>query len=116
MTNYELLIALSEDLSEEAQKSFLKDLNSTIEKNSGEVTSSDSWGKKTLAFPVSSNKNAFYYLLTFKAGPTMPKVISDQFRINDKVLRFLITIKSTSKKPLVKMKKKTEVKEPAFIR
>ncbi len=116
MTNYELLIALSEELSEEAQKKLIKDLEGTIEKNAGEVGSSDSWGKKALAFPISGNKNAFYHLITFKAGPTLPKMISDQFRINDSVLRFLITIKHVSKKPVVKMKKKTEVKEPAFIR
>lgn len=116
MNNYELIFAISDDQSEDEQKKILKSLTDTIEKNAGEVNQSDSLGKKTLAYEIAGKKAAFYWLVTFKSGPDLPKIISDQFRLSDQILRSMVTVKETVKKSKVKMKKKTVSKEPAFIR
>lgn len=111
MTDYELLLAIAEDQSEEEQKKILTGLTSIIEKAKGEVAQTDSWGKKALAFPIGKNKNAYYSLLNLKGNENLPKAVTDSLRIEDKVLRFLISRKVVVKKAKKKDTRKT--KKPA---
>lgn len=108
MTEYELLLAIAEDQSEEEQKKILKALTDVIEKAKGEVGQTDSWGKKTLAYPIGKNKNAYYSLLNLKGSENLPKAVNDNLRIEDKVIRFLLTKKEVIKKAPRKDKRKTK--------
>ncbi len=108
MTDYELLLAIAEDQSEEAQKKILSGLTSVVEKAKGEVAQTDSWGKKTLAFPIGKNKSAFYSLLNLKGSENLPKAVNDSLRIEDKVIRFLLTKKEIIKKARKKDTRKTK--------
>lgn len=112
MTDYELLVAIAEDQSDEAQKKILNDVTSLVEKAKGEVAETENWGKKALAFSIGKNKNAFYSLLTLKGSGNLPKVVTDGLRIEDKVLRFLVTkkeiVKKAKKKDSRKVKKAVE--------
>ncbi len=112
MTDYELLLAIAEDQSEEEQKKILNGLTTIVEKAKGEVAQTDSWGKKALAFPIGKNKSAFYSLLSLKGSENLPKAVNDNLRIEDKVIRFLITkkeiIKKARKKDTRKAKKSVE--------
>ncbi len=112
MTEYELLLAIAEDQSEEEQKKILKALTEAIEKAKGEVGQTDSWGKKTLAFPIGKNKNAFYWLYNLKGEAKLPKAVSDNLRLEDKVIRFLLSkkeiVKKAPKKDTRKAKKPVE--------
>lgn len=105
MTDYELLLAVSEKEPEENQKKLVKEIESQIEKHKGSLSSTDNWGKRALAFSIDGQKNAFYWLANFHSGPEGPKVIADTLRINDKVLRFLITKKEAKK---IKTREKTK--------
>ncbi len=111
MTNYELLLAIAEDQSEEEQKKILSALTQAVEKAKGEVAQTDSWGKKTLAFPVEKNTSAFFWLLNVAGQSNLPKVITDGLRIEDKVLRFIVEKKVLSKKPKKAPKKKVVTTE-----
>lgn len=111
MTDYELLLAIAEDQSEEEQKKILAGLTSVVEKAKGEVSQTDSWGKKALAFPIGKNKNAYYSLLNLKGSENLPKAINDSLRIEDKVIRYLISRKKIVKKAKKKDTRKT--KKPA---
>jgi small subunit ribosomal protein S6 len=102
--NYELLLALSEDTTEADQKGLIKSLEDIIGKAKGEISQTESWGKRSLAFSIKKNKNAFYYLVDFTGEGSLPKVLSDSLRIEDKVLRFII---AERQKP-VKAKKKAK--------
>ena len=107
MSDYELLLAVSEKESEENQKNLIKEIEDQIEKSKGDIKSTDSWGKKALSFSINGQKNAFYWLISFQVGPTGPKLVSDNLRLDDKILRFLIT-----KKEVRKVKAKVK-KQPA---
>lgn len=106
MVNYEVLIAFSEKLTEEAQKKTIKELESLVEKAKGNITQTDNWGKKALAFPVKKDTNAHFWLLNVAGESNLPKAINDSLRIEDSVLRFIIEKKVLSKKPKRAPKKK----------
>ncbi len=112
MTEYELLLAIAEDQSEDEQKKILSALTGMVEKAKGEVAQTDSWGKKALAFPIQKNKNAFYSLLSLKGEANLPKAVNDNLRIEDKVLRYLLSkkvvVKKARKKDTRKAKKPSE--------
>lgn len=105
MNDYEILLAISEDQAEDAQSKIIKEVTSTIEKGKGSVSQTDNWGKRALAFAVSKNTNASFWLLTFNADEETPKSLSNNLKINDKVLRYLIT-KKEAKKAVVRKKAK----------
>ncbi len=119
MVNYELMVALAEKESEESQKKLIKEIEANIEKTKGTTSSSEALGKKTLAFPIEGSSEGFYWLVNFEASAETPKKINDQLRIEDSVLRYLITrieeVKKVSKK---KSKVKVEAKKSraSFIR
>ena len=111
MVNYEVLIAFSEKLTEEEQKKTIKELEGLIEKAKGNITQTDSWGKKALAFPVKKDTNAYFWLLNVTGESNLPKTIHDSLRIEDNVLRFIIEKKVLSKKPKRAPKKKVVTTE-----
>ncbi len=111
MLDYEVLIALSEKLTEEEQKKTIKDLENLIEKAKGSVTHSESWGKRSLAFTIKKDKNAFFWLLNVSGESKLPKIINDGLRIEDSVLRYIIERKVVSKKPKKVSKKKVVTTE-----
>jgi len=111
MIEYELLLAFSEKVSEEEQKKAIEDLEKLIIKSKGSIVNTESWGKRTLAFPIKKDTNAFYWLLRISGASALPKVVSDAIRIDDKILRFIIEKKIVSKKPKKTIKKKVLVPE-----
>jgi len=111
MGNYEVLIAFSEKLSEEKQKKAIKELEKSIDKAKGSITQNESWGKRSLSYPIKKDTNAYFWLLTVSGGSKLPKVISDSLRIEDSVLRFILEKKVLSKKPKKAPKKKVVTTE-----
>lgn len=106
MKNYETLILFSEDTSEADQKKLVDQTKDLIEKNKGQVSNIENWGKKTLAFQIGPRKSGFYWLLSFAGQDNQPKKVNDFLRIEDSVLRFLTT--GTLAASLIKKSKPTK--------
>lgn len=118
MQNYELLLLFAEDVSEPDQKKQVDAIKETIEKNKGNLKNSESWGKKPLAFQIDQSKSGFYWLLTFSGSAELPKKLTDLLRIEDSVLRFILTLAEETKKvkkPLKEIAPKKKLTE-TFIR
>ena len=118
MTNYELLVLFAENQTEPDQHKLVDAIKDTIEKNKGNLKNTESWGKKTLAFQIDQSKSGFYWLLSFEGSEVLPKKLTDQLRIEDSVLRFILTKADAAakvKKPLKKIEPKKKLTE-TFIR
>ena len=118
MENYELLVLFAEDTTEAEQKKLVDAIKDLIEKNKGNLKETESWGKKALAFQIGQSKSGFYWLLKVEGGAVLPKKLNDYLRIEDKVLRSIIT-KTIVVKKVVKKTKKVEPKKKlaeTFIR
>jgi small subunit ribosomal protein S6 len=92
MPKYESVVVFDNLLSEEDVKSLQDRIRDIIQKEGGEVTRVDSWGKKRLAFDIKKRREGYYtlfYFTTKEASKALSEL--DRFcRIEEKVLRHMI--------------------------
>ena len=87
--NYEAVIILNPNTTEESQKKFFQNNKSTIEKFSGDVNHVDTWGQRHLASPIGKYSRGTYFHTTFTAGPNCISELERQFNINEDVLHYI---------------------------
>ena len=92
MNKYELMFILDpamDDASKEAAVETVKGIIATA----GEVSDTDVWGLKKLAYPIQKKSEGYYVVMQFKAEPTLPKELDRRLRISDNVMRHIIVNK-----------------------
>ena len=47
------------------------------------------WGLKKMAYPIEKKSTGFYFLVEFKAEPTVINTLETGFRRDEKVIRFM---------------------------
>ncbi len=91
MNTYELVVILTQKLSEEDKKATVVKISNLIKAN-GEVTSVDDMGVKKLAYEIKKESDGHYYLFNFMATPNSILELERVLRIDDSVLKYM-TIK-----------------------
>ncbi|MBE8221570.1 MAG: 30S ribosomal protein S6 [Bdellovibrionales bacterium] len=90
--NYELIVIMHPETSEEDTKAFFKRLNSTLEsKFKGKIESLNTWGNRRLANPIKRIANGVYFHALYTAQSDSVVEIERIMGIDDKVLRFMHT-------------------------
>lgn len=92
MNKYEAMFIIKPDISEEEKKVVLAQVGDVIVKNKGAVTEAAVWAeRRKLAFPINKYHEGIYYLVNFDAPPDSITNIKYLYRVNESVLRVLIT-------------------------
>ena len=91
MIDYEILLLLDPDLSDEAQADVIARVRDLIEKGGGTFTRQDVWGKRKLAYEIDKKSEGTYHLLLFSAEPETLDEISRVLKIDDNVMRHMAT-------------------------
>lgn len=92
MNKYEAMFIIKPDLSEEQRKNLFSQINEAVSKNNGSVTSASVWSeKRKLYFPIKKYQEGFYYLVNFSLPPFAIKEIRHAYKLNEDILRVLIT-------------------------
>jgi len=91
MNTYELVVILTQKLSEEDKNATVVKISNLI-KDNGEVTSVDDMGVKKLAYEIKKESDGHYYLFNFMATPNSILELERVLRIDDSVLKYM-TIK-----------------------
>jgi small subunit ribosomal protein S6 len=92
MNKYEAVFIIKPDLSEEDKKSVFNQINDAVAKNQGNVTGASVWAeKRKLCFPIRRHQEGLYYLMNFSASGPVVKEISQAYKLNENILRVLIT-------------------------
>lgn len=87
--SYEAVVIMHPEATEDEQKDLFRKNKAIIEGFKGEVSTVETWGKRTLSNPIEKNKLGNYFYTTFKAAPEVILELERTMKINDKVLRFL---------------------------
>ncbi len=99
---------------EEAVTSRIQQL---IEDHGGIIQRINRWGKKRLAYPIQKKTHGYYVEIEFTAKSVLniPAILEQEYRVNDRVLRYLTYV--VDKKELIqrakKAGKKAEKEAPA---
>ena len=91
MIDYEILLLLDPELSDEAQEQTVARVRDLIEKAGGAVDRHDAWGRRKLAYEIDKKGEGNYHLLLFTATPETLDELSRVLRIDDTVLRHMAT-------------------------
>lgn len=92
MNKYEAMFILKPDLSEEERKTLFNQLSDIVAKFNGKVAQANIWAeKKKLFFPLKKYHEGLYYLVNFNASPEALTEINRAYKLNEHILRVLIT-------------------------
>lgn len=97
MKLYETMFILKPTLVEEEIKARLEFFKEVITKNGGEIETCLDMGMRNLAYEIKKNKRGYYFVIYFKAKPSLILELERNYRINEEILRFIV-IKYESKK------------------
>lgn len=91
MIDYEILLLLDPELSEEKQTETVTRARELIEKGGGTVDRHDVWGRRKLAYEIDKKGEGNYHLLLFSATPETLDEVSRVLKIDDSVMRHMAT-------------------------
>jgi small subunit ribosomal protein S6 len=91
VTEYEVLLLLDPELSDERQTEIVERVQTLVEKGGGRFERHDAWGRRKLAYPIEKKEDGIYHLVTFSASPETLDELSRVLKIDDDVLRHMAT-------------------------
>ena len=94
MRDYEVMYILKPGFEEEEYAAFVEKYNALIQANGGELVKVDIWGKRKLAYEIDKLREGYYILATFKAETDLAAELERNFKINDEVIRYMVTRQS----------------------
>lgn len=92
MNKYELLFILDPTLDETTRAAAVETVKGIIAAD-GEVTETNEWGLKKLAYPIQKKSEGYYVVMQFTAAPELPKELDRRLRISDSCMRHIIITK-----------------------
>jgi small subunit ribosomal protein S6 len=92
MNTYEAVFLIDAKLDEKTANALFDQIKEIITKDKGNIISSRIWAdKRKLTFPIKKIQEASYYLVNFKLEPNAIDKIRQSYRLNENILRVLIT-------------------------
>jgi small subunit ribosomal protein S6 len=91
VTEYELLLLLDPELSEEKQAEIVERVKTLVDQGGGAFERHDPWGRRKLAYQIEKKDDGIYHLLTFSAPAETLDELSRVLKIDDAVLRHMAT-------------------------
>lgn len=93
MNQYEALYIIDAILDEEAYRASVEKFKGIVEANGGEIVAVDEWGKRKLAYAIDYKNEGCYVLMTFNSAPELPRELERNFKNDEQILRFMVTVK-----------------------
>jgi len=92
MNKYEAMFIVKPELTDDDKKTLFSQIGEVVSKNNGSVLSGAVWSeKRKLFFPLKRHREGIFYLLQFNAPGESIKDITHAYKLNENILRVLIT-------------------------
>jgi small subunit ribosomal protein S6 len=91
VTEYEILLLLDPDLSDDRQAEIVARVRTLVESDGGSWDRHEPWGRRKLAYEIDGRSEGVYHLLEFTCAPATLDEITRVLRIEDDVLRHMAT-------------------------
>ncbi len=91
MTSYEVVYVLAPDLEEEQVEEQHNQVKAVIERFGGEAGEIDVWGKRRLAYEINDYQEGTYAIRNFQGNSEVISELERVFRMDDSVLRYLVS-------------------------
>ncbi|WP_017725816.1 30S ribosomal protein S6 [Halalkalibacterium ligniniphilum] len=91
MRKYEIMYIIAPNLEESANKELIERYNGVLTNNGAEIEKVEEMGKRRLAYEINKYREGYYVLLNVNASPEAIAEFNRLIKINDNVIRVLIT-------------------------
>ena len=92
MNKYELMVIIDPALEDDKKEAAIENVKNIIAE-AGEVSATDVWGLRKLAYPIQKKTEGYYVVMQFTAEPELPKELDRRLRIADAYMRHIIVSK-----------------------
>lgn len=89
--SYELMVIFTPVLAEDDFKAAQKKFADFIKENGGEIVHQDSWGLRSLAYPIAKKTTGLYCLMEYKAPTDVNAKLEIQMNRDENIMRHMIT-------------------------
>lgn len=94
-THYEMLFILPNKFTDDESKIVMEKVGQVITANGGQITHTEYWGKKKLAYEIKHNAYGYYGLFEFDLEGNVLAVVDKNLRLSADVLRHQIIVKKS---------------------
>ena len=92
MKKYEIMYILKANLEDTQRKEVIEKLHSLLTNEGAKVTNVNEWGLRDLAYPIKKETKGYYVVIKVECEPNATKEFDRKTKINNNVLRYLITV------------------------
>lgn len=93
MKHYELLYIIPGKYTEEEMEAISEKIKEMVKKYGGEITLSDNFGSKKLAYPIADAQVGNYFTIEFNGEAEKITELQGELKLTPEVIRFAITLK-----------------------
>jgi small subunit ribosomal protein S6 len=93
MREYEVVVIVQPDLDDTAFADVVGRISGWIKDSGGEVSKTDVWGKRQLAYPIRKYTEGQYFLMNVKMAPTFGTELDRNLRFLEPVIRYILVAK-----------------------
>jgi len=90
MREYEVIFITRTEMEQDAFNAFVEQAQTWLAAGGGEVSETDIWGTRKLAYPIAKQREGIYVLIRATMPSAFVKEVDQRFRIAEPVLRHLI--------------------------
>jgi len=90
LRKYELVWILGNDAAEEQGTESVEKVTSLVTDAGGEVSETDIWGKRTLAYPIQKNNEGYYLQANFELDGTKAQELDRALSADQSIIRHLL--------------------------
>jgi len=90
MRNYELVMVISPDLSEDEVSSSVERVQRFVSERGGEVLKVDRWGRRRLAYPIRRFTEGHYVIAQLRLDASAVRELDRNLEVAESVLRHLV--------------------------
>ena len=87
MAYYEHVLIARQDISSQAVDQLAEEFAGIITANGGQVTKTENWGLRTLAYRIKKNRKGHYVMMNIDAPPSAVSEMERLEKINEDVIR-----------------------------
>src|SRR5215212_2335077 len=87
---YELVYVVSPDATEEQVAELHTQVESIVQRFSGEIEKTENWGRRRLAYEIGRHKEGTYVLEAINGTGDLMKEIDRRLKVSDLVIRHLV--------------------------
>ncbi len=90
LIHYETVFVLPGDAQPQKVDDFVEKVKSLITQKGGDVTLTEKWGRRRLAYPIGRQREGYYTFIQFNAQPSFVAELNQFFRVSEDVIRQII--------------------------